>query len=380
MGKWGWWLACILATAAIAAAETVPAPPPSDAPVVTRETAKTPEGTVTIWRRTPATEADLEMPVCGHALVVESFAYRVRDRKKRDLMRYARIDLTSARPVDEVLDFYHGALGKDVARETDAKTGEITLTSGVEGNLRLVTIAPKAGYCDLRLERVQRYAIPPRVFTPREQQALRVLRAVEKTYRGANRVAFRVAQTFQMNWKPKEQAKIPTLTWSLDITRPQTVAVEASVDGVTALKMTTRGDGLLVSRQNQPDETRALKAPLDLAQLPELQSDPVSRLLLGDDLASARLDFLDLQAVPGVPRQARLVLTYPEESSTITLTIDLATSTVLQSAVVLAGEEKRRTTMLRDYTNIILAPASAPAPAAPATPRSQTAPPAVTGP
>lgn len=364
----------LLCCASLAAVAAAPAP-------FTREVTRTPQGTFVVYHRAPATAADLEMPVIGAAQVQESFAYRVRDRKKRDVLRYVRVVFASDLPAAKIVDLYGGYLFGTATqtRDTDAATGAVTLTAGAKDDFRLAQVTPAGAGCTVRLERVRRFSYPPRVFTPNEARVARVLGEVAATYRQAGRLAVDVAQDAVLSPAMGDE-KPPTLSWHVEYTRPAIISLTAAVNGALGLRITTEGKQLRVARPEKEDELRPFAGPLDCTVVPELRGDPLMRLLFGEDLLARRVDALALSAVPGAPRQQRMTLTFPDEEMTLTLLIDRPTNTVLRSEVYLAGEEDRWTRMVRTYTQQLLEPAAAPASPDAVPTRSQTEPPAATGP
>ena len=89
-------------------------------------------------------------------------------------------------------------------------------------------------------------------------------------------------------------------------------------------------------------------------------------MLLGDPLVNDRLDFIAIQAVPGVPehQQADLTLTYPDTDTTWHLIVDLQQATVLRCETTITdGQESYR--IMRSYTRMSLSPVAAPPPPAP---------------
>ncbi len=363
----------LIIIAGLAAVAAAPAP-------FTREVARTAQGTFVVYHRVPATAADLEMPIVGAARTQESFAYRVRDRKQRDVLRYVRVVFTSERAAAATTTYYAGVLGAAALRETDATTGAVTLTAGTKDNFRLAQVTPAGEGCTVRLERVQRFSYPPRVYTEAEARVVRVLSEVAATYRQAGHLTVDIAQTAELSPAMGDQ-KPPTLSWHVDYTRPAAISVTATVNGALGLQITTEGKQLRVARPDQETELRPFSGPLDLTVVPELRGDPVMRLLFGEDLLARRVDALALSAVPGDPRLQRMTLTFPDEDMTIALVIDRRANTVARSEVYLTGEDGRWTRMVRAYTYQIVE-SSLPAPASTdAVPhRSQTELPAVTGP
>lgn len=350
-------------------------------PPFTREVSHTSEGTFVVYHRATATAVDLEMPIVGALRITESFVYHVRDRKKRDILRFAHVVFSSAKSAEETTAYYAGVLGASAARETDPATGAVTLTAGTAENFRLVVITPKPDGCDARLERVMRFTYPPRVYTADEQRVLRVLREVAATYRQAGHIAYAMAQNVELSPAMSGVNTPPTLCWQVDFTRPATISVTAKVGDTLGLAIVTKDGALQVTRPESPPEMRPLKDAITLTDVPELHGDPVARLLFGEDLLADGVDYLALSTVKGAPAQVAMTLTFPEQNEMLTLVIDRRSNTVLRSEVLTTGEQGRWTRMRRDYTDLQLTPAiPAPAPAGADTHRSQTESPAVPGP
>ncbi|OPZ86366.1 MAG: hypothetical protein BWY76_00980 [bacterium ADurb.Bin429] len=350
----------------------------------TREVSRTPWGTFIVFHRTPATTEDLEMPLFTGALTDESFVYRVRDRKKRDVLRMARVTFITLTPLEEVATFYARALGEGMTRETNAETGEITLARGTADNLWLVVIAPKEKTCHVRQERIQQFTAPPRELTAEELRVARVYAEVMATYLRAPRIAVTVEQHTELSEAMAEGTRTspPVLTWKIDFTRPASLTLSAAVGETLGLEIMTKDGALIVSRQGRDDETRPLDGAITLATVPELRGDPLARMVFGEDLPTDA-DYLALSAMPGIPphKQVRMTLTFPEEEMVLTLLIDRQRNTVLRSEVLLTGEENRWVRTIRTYTDYHIEPAMpAPAPDGAATHRSPTEPPAMTGP
>jgi len=368
-------LGCLLGAAARGGDPPVP---------FTREVSRTPWGTFIVYHRAPAAADDLEMPLFPGALTDESFVYRVRDRKRRDVLRMARVTFITVSAPEAVAAVYARALGDGAARETNAETGEVTLTSGTADNLRLAVITPREQTCHVRLERIQQFTIPPRALTAAELRVVRVYAEVMATYRDARRVAFTVEQRTELSDAMADglRAPPPILTWQVDFTRPATLTLSAAVGETRGLGIVTTDGALVVSRQGRDDETRPIDGALTLETVPELRADPLARILFGETLPDGA-DYLALSAVQDIPphQQVRMTLTFPEEAMVLTLDIDRRRNTVLRSEVLLTGEDHRWVRTIRTYTNCLLEPATpAPAPAGAVTHRSPTETPAATGP
>ena len=173
------------------------APSPAPASVTTKEAVRTQEGLAYIWRRTPAVESDFGLPFPSGTTADQSFVYRVRDRKNRDLRRYARVVFTIQGTLKDTTDTYRKAMALDVKSGVDKDTGATLLTDGPDEDTRIVTILALDVGCRLTLERAQRFTLPPRVYTPEEQRALDVLAALAQSYTSATSVSYKVVESVQ---------------------------------------------------------------------------------------------------------------------------------------------------------------------------------------
>lgn len=328
----------------------------------TKEVVQTGKGTFTIWHRTPAVETDVEMPVLDNGLVLESFAYRVRDRKNRDVMRYARIKVTTTQTPASVAKFYQHTLGTAAVMSTAKDTGEITLAAGTKDNMRLVTIIPNATFCHVRLERVVRYAIPPRVYTAQEQRVFTLLDKVGRAYQNARQVSYSIQQhTVILHCAEGEKAP-PDMTWTIDFQRPDQLqcSVTGGKDGKeTLLSVVTKDGKLVLSAPGKEDEQRAFTGAITADLLPELQDDAAARLMLGDALITPAVDFLAVQPVSGIPsdQQAQIVLTFPESRAKFFLYLDLQHATLLRSEIHVSQEDHEER-ITRTYSQMQLIPLS----------------------
>ncbi|MHB9131854.1 MAG: hypothetical protein ACYDBB_12310 [Armatimonadota bacterium] len=360
---WLWCMLLIIAVMPVLGADTVPAK-------ATMEVVRTAEGTFYVWHRTPAERADLGMPIFNRGLVLDSFTYRVRDRKRRDKLFYARTVLTTTLSADEVVRFYQRHLGNGAQKQVDAGTGETSLSSGTKEHFRLVTITPAKDYAQIRLEHVQHFTIPPRVYTSGEQRVIRVLEDIAANYRTARHVAYTVEQQVAVPPQATPAAPPHTLVWTIDFTRPDSLHIVARVDDVIGLEINTDGDHLVVKRQEGEPEQRSLAKGLGIELLPELQDDTAARMLLGEQPISPEADYLALLPVDGVPmdRQVEVVITYPEREAKLFLFVDLTAKIILRSEIEVKVE-KETVRMLRTYSNILVE--SAPAATAAVTPSPQ---------
>ena len=315
----------------------------------TVETVHTEDGTYFLWHQSPATAADLEIPLM-QGKVQESFAYRVRDRKQRDILRYARVSFTIAQSPAEVINFYHTSLGKQAVVNTAQKSGEVTLTTGTQDNLRLVTATPQAHGCLVQLERVQRFTIPPRSYTAQEHQVLRVLESVAQHYRMARHVAYTVEQHSTTN---KSHTMTETQSWVVDFHRPDGLQISVTTGAKTVLTISAQEHRLVVTATGAKEQRRTFGAKITPELLPELRDDPVARLMLGDALVTASVDYLTLSRVAGAPpeQQAEVILTYPDRNATLFLYLDLRQKTILRSEM-LTPQEDGRQRIVRTYRHM----------------------------
>jgi hypothetical protein len=348
---------CLLGVAAWAA-EAVPA---EKLPAGLQQLVTTPQGTYWLYHRTPATDTDVRVADFPRGLTLDSFVYRVRDRKKRDVAFYALRRATTTATLDEVAAFFTQALGAGVQREDVA--GRTTLVAGTLDQFRMVTIVPAAGRTTVRVERVEKYTIPPRVYTPEEQRVQRVVQELAAAYQARQTLEYRA------NWitvvGPKD-TPAPALAWHVTFSRPAQVAGTATVimpddpatPAVTALTYATKGTSLLVTRQDGKPETRPLGKALTLDDVAELDDDPVVCLFLGDPLIGPAVDALALLPVPGMtPAQAvQVVLTFPDDRRTLRLTIDRVARRVLRSDVETRDADGHTATLRRDYLTAVPSP------------------------
>ena len=347
-------LGALLAIGFAGAAETGALPPAE------KETVRTAQGLVKLFYRTAVVESDLEMPIYQPGELLESGAYRVRDRKNRDLLHYVFVTFRTEERQETVAGYYLAALGEDARRETDKNSGEVTVFSGGKDDCRIATLTLREGYCHLKLERVQRFTLPPRVYDAREQQVIRVLDEVAGAYRAARRVAYSAVQRVGMT--PALNAPAPDLTWSVDFVRPTQLTVTAAVKDTVGLRIVTRDGKLIVTRQRGEPEERAIEHTITSALAPEMDGDTVARLMLGDALISDAVDYLGLAPVGDEPlhRQVEAVLTFPDDATTLRLRIDRQRNIITRSETIVAREEGR-SRVVRTYSAIVVEPAATPA-------------------
>lgn len=367
MRGWGWLMVLLVAGTLAWAAPAVPQ--------ATMEKVRTDEGTRLVWHRAPAEATDLEMPFLAQALLLDSAVYRVRDRKRHDLLRYAVAHFTIAQTADSIVQTYREALGPEAQLATDAQTGVVTISAGTADNSRLVTVTPKTGdgaapHAIFSLERTQRFAITPRVLSAVELRVVEVMERLGVRYRAMSRVKMTIRQQASFPAAPLQPLP-PPLIWTMDFTRPGQLQVAAHIDKEEAMTVTTRDGALIVSQQGQ-DERRPIPEGITAEVLPELYGDPdedpvgdpVVRLLLGGELISPDTDYYQLTLKPGQPGE--LVLTYPENALTLRLLFNPASKVITRSIVdvVQDGHPLRIT---RDYETTVSdapPPAATPAPVA----------------
>lgn len=323
-------------------------------PTIQKELVPTPGGNFYIWHRTPAAEADLGMPIVTGATVQQSFVYRVRDRKLRDLQFLARVQLTSPQPADELRQWYLATLGNGAAQETDAKNGEITIVVGEKDDFRMVVITPQPQGCQLRLEHVQQFTIPARVFTAQEQPVVNLLGEVADNYHAARRVSYTMQQEVVL--PPEAGEEQPgTLNWSVDFQRPARLTVTAQVEKIVALKITTAKQALQVETQTGKPEIRPIADEITLDDVPELNEDPAVGLIFGESLIDDQLDDLTMRDIKDRQgkRQVEVTLVYTDQHETLRLLIDPQNKTVLRCETSIT-DEGETTKVIRTYTKMTL--------------------------
>jgi len=338
-----------------------------DAPAATteKETVDTDAyGTVTQFFRARVAEDDLGMPVWQDGQLLNSGVYRLRDRKNRDLLRYAFARFSTTQHAETIVAFYLKALGKDARRETDKGTGAVTVFTGDAQNSRVVTITPQDENCRLLLEHVEHFTVAPRVYTEREQQVARVVEEMSRAYQQTQHLAYTLEQ--QVVTVPPADKPAPVLVWKVDFRRPRQLILNVSAEGVVGLDIATRKDKLVITRPGQEPTERNTGAALTVETVPELQSDPVARLFLGDALLTDDIDYLGVQPVGDAPlaQQIEVVLTFPEDQTVLRLQIDRQRR-VISRAETVVRQDDRETHVIRTYTyNAAPEPAQT-APAAP---------------
>ncbi len=356
----GLYCLCMLALC-LAGFGITPSLPPAE-----KETIGTPNGTVMLWYRTRVLELDLDMLPWEQGTLVDSGVYRLRDRKNRDMLQYTYIRMSVTQASDEILAFYSKRLGINVQRTTNKDTGEIMLFSGTISDCRIVTLTPGTQDAHLLLQRVKRFPIPPREYTAREQQIIRLLDEVADTYCSAQHVAYTIDQqieTREANEKPRQMTPI---RWTVDFTRPTRLSVTAMAQQVTGLSIATKNGVLVVTRPGNPEETRPIGDALTIDSAPELQDDPVARMMLGDSLISPEVDYLTL--LPTKDEGMKVVLTFPEQHAVLHLYLDLARKLITRSEIVMTVETSQARSNRR-YSYLALEHA------VPSPPQPQTSPP-----
>ncbi len=349
------WLLCCGAAQAPGQAKPSPA---TAATGLTGEVVHTDDGTFLLWQHTPATVADLEMPLCAQQKVRDSFAYRVCNRKRYKLLHYARVNLDTGQSPAAVIAFYRAVLGKQAVMQTAKGTGVVTLAAGTSDNVRLVTITPDAQGCRVRLERVHNFTIPPRIYTPQERRVLRVLENVAQTYRTARHIAYTMEQR---NISDSASDKEKTLTCTVDFHRPTDLHLSVTAGTTTVMTINTRAHQLVLTAPGAKDVQRTIGEKLTSALLPELQDDLVVRWMLGDPAVTPAVDYLALNSVAGVPsdRQVEAMLTYPDRGVKLLLFIDLQQKTLLRSET-LSTDGDARLRIDRTYQQVRLEPTATP--------------------
>ena len=324
-------------------------------PMPVSHIAHTAEGNFTVYHRAPAEAQDLGLPFVPAGEMHASVVYRVRDHKERDLLYFAQASFTIHQSMGAVRRFYLPALGKGVAQETNVKTGVITLTAGEKDHFRLVAITPKGNGCDLLLEQVQQFTLPPRVFTAPEKRIIQLLDSVSATYRTARQVSYAMEQrtVSQETDKPARPAR--ALSWKVRFTRPAQFVAVAGVNGVPGLAIRVDKGQMHVQRQMGMTEDRKITGRLTLDDLPEMQDDSVARLMLGESFVTPVLETLRQQPVTGVPpsEQTDMILTFPQLNETLHLIIDLRKKQILRSEMVVT-EADETVTITRTYTQVTL--------------------------
>lgn len=323
---------------------------------VTMEQVRTPQGTALLWRRVPADAGDLLLPFYPDAQALDSVVYRVRDRKRRDLLRVAMARFTVTAPPAAIADYYRQALGAS-ARMANEAAGTLTLSVGTPDDLRLITMRPTESGTQLVLERTQRFTVPARVYTPAETRVKEVMARIAETYRTAPGIRMRILQQAEF---PNDATRVPEpLRWTVEFARPATLHVTAAIGATQAFAMTTRDQRLIIEQHGREEERPLPAAGITAELLPELYGnpdddpvgDPVIRFLLGGALITDSTDYLLMTLPAGQPGE--IVLTYPEDAYTLRLYFDPATKIVTKSIVdrLQDGSPLR---VIREYQDVTL--------------------------
>ena len=342
--------ACLLLTfllSLLCAAQEVTAPAPV---LLVPEVVKTPEGNFFVYHRAPAGEDDLGMPIVQSLAVVDTLVYRIRDRKRRDLLFFARHTISSVLTPEAARLYYLNALGEGATESRDEVSGEITLAAGEADHLRLVVITPQDGGCRLRLQRVQKFTIPPRVYTAQEAQIVALLAEVVAGYRAQAEIRYTVEQRVILPDDAPADERADPLFWHIHFVLPAQLTLSAGVGDTIGLRISTKEGQLHVEQQTGETETRDIGEQLTLETLPELADDPVSGMVLGNSLINHLLEEMYMETVtpPGKGQQAKITLQYPDTGEVLTLFIDLQTKRVLHCATV-TTTDGHVSTVTRDY-------------------------------
>jgi hypothetical protein len=334
-------------------------PASASVPHISREMVTFDEERFTLWRREPATADDVGLLILPLGSPTSSFAYRVRDRKGRDRIFYAMYDVSTLTPRTQVLAALQQAFGPERLQEREAATGVVTLTAGTAADYRLAEVIPAGAATQVRVRRVCRYRIPPRRYTLPEQRVMRVLEAVARTYATADRVAYTVNQS--LITEEEEEVAASRMRWQLDFSRPATLLVIATHAGREGLRLQATVDEMRVDQPGRPTQRRPVAGPLTLAELPELEEDPVACLMLGESPLSPAIDYLALHPLPGIPahQQQEIVLTYPDRDMSVRLQVDLARAIILRCDTIITAEGER-TCIRRHYSDLRVTPAAVP--------------------
>jgi hypothetical protein len=304
-----------------------------------KDAVSTPQGTFALWYRSPATIADVEMPNPDKSLIINSFVYRVRDRKNRDILRYSRVYMTtSMNTPEQITNFYRGVFGKNYGEATDAAKKETLICSGIDGDFRLVTIMDKEKYCRIKLERVRQYAVPPRVYTDREQKILSLLQDVAAKYRQTRRLQYNMTRT---DTGTGVATNLAPLQMKVDFIMPDKITVKGDRAGKPEVRIWTKSNGLLVQRDGAKDVLRSITGQLTTDDLPELEDDAVARMMLGENVINNATDYIMIQDAPKTNKgsQSEVVLTFPEDRATMHIFINQADKTINSTMTKYEGDD-----------------------------------------
>lgn len=299
------------------------------APVVTPDIAKTPAGNFFVYYRTPATAEDLGLPIPAGGEILDSLVYRVRDRQRRDLLFMARLRMNSPLTAQQAIAHFLPAMGTGVTRENDAASGGISLAAGVVDDLRLVTITPRKEGSTLRLERLQKFTLPPREFNDAEQQVVKLLAQIAGYYRQVQEISYAVEQLAVVPDLTAANEMPETLYWKISFRLPDEVNLTAVSADIEGLRISSKDNQLHIKRQTGAEEIREIGATLTLDILPELADDPVSGMVLGESLVNPLLGDLKMEKITTpAGEQAKITLQYPDTGEVLTLLVDMALSLI----------------------------------------------------
>ena len=330
-----------LSSLSLAAQDTVPP--------ITPGLAKTPAGNFFVYYRTPASAEDLGMPIPEGNTILDSLVYRVRDRQQRDLLFLARLRIECPLTAQQALAIYLPALGAGVTRENDLDSGEISLAAGVAADLRLVTITPHALGTILRLERLQKFTLPPRIFNDTEKKVVTLLAQVANNYHQQTEISYAIEQQAVLDIETPAAEKPVPLTWQIRFRLPLEINLTAVSDGVEGLRISSKDNQLFVKRQTGEEEIREIGTALSLDVLPELADDPVSGMVLGESLVNSLLDELKMEKLTTPDgEQAKITLHYPDTGEILTIMVDMRNKQVI-SAKTVSSEDEQTTTIIRRY-------------------------------
>lgn len=304
-----------------------------------KDAVATPQGTFALWYRSPASITDVEMPNPDKSLVINSFVYRVRDRKNRDILRYSRVYMTtSVETPEQIANFYRAVFGKNYGEATDADKKETLLCSGIDGDFRLVTIMDKGKYCRIKLERVRQFAVPPRVYTDREQKILSLLQDVAAKYRQTRRLQYNMTRT---DTGTGVATNLAPLQMKVDFIMPDKITVKGDRAGKPEVRIWTKSNGLLVQRDGAKDVLRSITGQLTTDDLPELEDDAVARMMLGENVINNATDYIMIQDAPKGNKgpQSEVVLTFPEDKATMHIFINQIDKTINSTMTKYEGDD-----------------------------------------
>ncbi len=302
-----------------------------------KDVVATPQGTFTLWYRSPASVNDLEMPNPQQILILNSFVYRVRDRKQHDILRYSREYMTTSESPAAMAQFYRTFFGENYSEATDEIKKETLICSGVDGDFKLVTITDKDKYCRIKLERVRQYAVAPRMYSDREQKILSLLQDVAAKYRQTRRLQYnmtRIDSGFGM------AKNLSPLQMKIDFIMPDKITVKADRAGKPEVRIWSKPQGLLVQRDGAKDVFRSITERLTTEDLPELNDDSVARMMLGENVINGSTDYIMIQDAPKNKKgpQSEVVLTFPEDNAAMHIFISQIDKTINSTVTKYNGD------------------------------------------